>query len=108
MRLHLTCLGLALLLVSLPPGVHASDAPACAAVTPPDAPFGCLEVFPLGDSASVTFDGQPLGLSPLGIPEIEPGEHTLRLDRNRFYPWYGKITLSPGEDQRVDPPLAPQ
>src|SRR5919201_4374692 len=108
MRVRLACLGLAVLLVGLPPAAHATDAPACAAVTPPDAPFGCLEIFPLGDSASVTFDGRPLGLSPLGIPEIEPGEHSLRLDRTGFYPWYGKISIEPGQVQRIDPPLPPQ
>src|SRR2546423_3562262 len=106
MRLRLVWL--AMLLLGLPPAAQASDAPACAAVTPPDAPFGCLEVFPLGESASVTFDGRPLGLSPLGIPEVEPGEHTLRLDRTGFYPWSGKITMGPGEVQRIDPPLGPQ
>jgi hypothetical protein len=85
-----------------------SEAPACQAVTPPDAPYGCLEVFPLGASAAVTFDGVSIGLSPLGIPNVEPGDHTLRLDRTGFYPWYAKLTIAPGEVRRIDPPLAPQ
>jgi Protein of unknown function (DUF3048) N-terminal domain/Protein of unknown function (DUF3048) C-terminal domain/PEGA domain len=111
MQVRLVRLVLALALValgSLADGAQASDAPACAAVTPPDAPYGCLEVFPLGDSASVTFDGQSLGLSPVGIPRIEPGEHSLRLDRTGYYPWYGKISIAPGQVERIDPPLAPQ
>src|ERR671937_1817591 len=100
-------LGLALVsLACLPAAVQASEA--CAAATPPDAPFGCLEVIPLGDSAEVTFDGRSLGLSPLDIPEIEPGEHTLGLARAGAYPWYGKLTIEPGQVQRIDPPLAPQ
>jgi PEGA domain-containing protein len=105
-RLARLVLGVALVGPGVVPGaVHASDAPACQAVTPADAAFGCLEVFPIGASASVTFDGQALGLSPLGIPQIEPGQHTLRLDRTGFYPWYGKISIGPGEVQRIDPPL---
>jgi hypothetical protein len=108
MRLARLVLAFALLgLVSAPGAARATDAPACAAVTPPDAPFGCLEVFPLGDSAAVTFDGQSLGLSPLGIPEVQPGQHTLRLDRTGSYPWYATITVEPGQVQRIDPPLAP-
>jgi hypothetical protein len=85
-----------------------SEAPACREVTPEDAPFACLEVIPLGASASVTFDGANVGLTPLGIPNVEPGDHTIRLDRTGSYPWHGKITLAPGEVRRVDPPLAPQ
>src|SRR5947209_766368 len=104
MRLRLARLVLAVALVGLvglPAAVHATDAPACQEVTPPDAPFGCLEIFPIGDSAAVTFDGQSLGLSPLGIPRIEPGEHSLRLDRTGYYPWYAHIGIGPGEVQRI-------
>jgi hypothetical protein len=79
---------------------------ACKLVTPPDAPFGCLEVFPLGESASVTFDGVAWGLSPLGISEVAPGEHAIRLDRAGYVPWSGTVTLSAGEVRRLDPPLA--
>src|ERR687888_1579246 len=79
-----------------------SDAPACKEVTPLDAPYGCLEIFPLGASAAVTFDGVSMGLSPLGIPNVEPGDHTLRLDRTGFYPWYAKLTITPGEVLRID------
>jgi len=59
--------GLALLtLACLQPSTHAAGeaSSACQAVTPPDAPYGCLEIFPLGASANVTFDGVSLGLSP--------------------------------------------
>src|SRR5919199_3591687 len=84
-----------------------SEAPACREVTPLDAAYGCLEVIPLGASASVTFDGASLGLTPLGIPNVEPGDHTIRLDRTGDYPWYGTISVAPGQVIRVDPPLAP-
>jgi len=99
-----------LALACLLPSSHAAgEAPsACQAVTPPDAPYGCLEILPIGASANVTFDGVSLGLSPVGIPNVEPGEHALRLDRTGSYPWYGTITIGPGEVRRIDPPLAPQ
>jgi hypothetical protein len=101
---------LALLVVgSLQPSTRAvAETPsACQAVTPTDAPYGCLEIFPLGASAMVTLDDVNLGLSPMGIPNVEPGEHALRLDRTGWYPWYAKFTLGPGEVRRIDPPLAP-
>jgi hypothetical protein len=99
-----------LALGSVQPSVGATtdSLTACQKATPPDAPYGCLEVFPLGASANVTFDGTRLGLSPMGIPNVEPGEHALRLDRAGSYPWYAKITIGPGDVQRIDPPLAPQ
>jgi hypothetical protein len=99
-------LGLASL--QAPNGAIADTNPsACQLVTPPDAPYGCLEVFPVGASAAVTFDGVEMGFSPLGIPNVEPGEHALRLDRTGSYPWYGTIAIGPGEVRRIDPPLAP-
>lgn len=83
------------------------DAPsACHDATPADAPYGCLEAFPLGPSAWVTFDGNLLGLSPVGIPEIEPGTHTIRFDRDGFQPWTEAVTIGPGEVRRLDPPMA--
>ena len=96
-------------LLALPAAAHGADEvpTACQAVTPADASFGCIEVIPLGASASVTFDEVDLGLSPLGIPNVEPGDHTLRLDRTGDYPWYGNISVAPGQVIRVDPPLAP-
>ncbi len=92
------------------PAVRAANDPpsACQAATPPDAPDGCIEVFPLGASANVTFDGVSLGLSPMAIPNLQPGEHMLRLDRTGAYPWSAKLTVAPGEVRRIDPPLAPQ
>src|SRR5262245_59901539 len=70
--------------VLLPSVVRADDATphsACSLVTPADAPYACLEVIPPGASAWVTFDGDALGLSPMGIPDLAPGPHVLRLDR---------------------------
>jgi Protein of unknown function (DUF3048) N-terminal domain/Protein of unknown function (DUF3048) C-terminal domain/PEGA domain len=99
-----------LALVGLPPAAHGADSTpvsACRVVTPPDAPYGCLEILPLGESASITLDDVNIGLSPMGVPEVAPGDHRLRLDRTGYYPWYANFTLAPGEVRRFDPPLAP-
>jgi hypothetical protein len=78
---------------------------ACAVVTPSDAPYACLEVIPPGASAWITFDGKDLGLSPLGIPDIEPGPHTLRLDRLGDAPVTYRFDLQPAEIRRFDAPF---
>lgn len=100
----------ALLLVASPLAAQeqVSDEPppsACRQVTPLDAPYGCVEIIPLGASAWVTFDGMPLGLSPTGIPEAPPGAHTIRLDREGDWPWVHTFTLGEGEVLRIDPSL---
>ena len=100
---------IALLLVIVPAAARADDAipySACAVVTPPDAPYACLEVIPPGASVWVTFDGQQLGLSPMGIPDLEPGPHVLRLDRVGDAPVTYRFTLEAGEVRRYDAPLA--
>jgi hypothetical protein len=96
-----------LLAVLLVPGLAFADGPvsACNQVTPPDAPYACLEIIPPGSSAWVTFDGQQLGLSPMGIPEVEPGPHTLRLDRQGDAPARYRFSLEAGEVRRFDTPL---
>src|SRR5205814_8488261 len=57
-------------------------------------------------SAWVTFDGSQLGLSPMGIPNVEPGPHTLRLDRQGDAPARFDFTVDGGEVRRFDAPLA--
>lgn len=101
-----------LTLVSLALPAFAQELPtpedsACRQVTPPDAPFGCVEVIPPGASAWVTLDGQPWGLSPTGIPALPPGVHTLRLDRAGDVPWLTTFTLAEGETLRFAPQLVP-
>jgi hypothetical protein len=117
MRLEATTWGrrglrLLLALLVLPGLALADDAPdeglppsACRQVTPIDATFACVEVIPPGPSVWVTFDGQPLGLSPTGIPNVEPGAHTLRLDRQGDAPARYELTLEAGEVRRFDAPL---
>ena len=79
---------------------------ACQQITPPEAAFACLEIIPPGASAWVTLDGEPLGLSPLAIPDVAPGAHTLRLDRDGDAPARYRFDLEGGETRRFDAPLA--
>jgi Protein of unknown function (DUF3048) N-terminal domain/Protein of unknown function (DUF3048) C-terminal domain len=100
-----------LLGMALPGLARADDATppdtrsACQQVTPPDAPYACLEIIPPGASVWVTFDGEPRGLSPMGIPDLEPGPHTLRLDRQGDAPVMYRFNLEGGEVRRFDAPL---
>ena len=81
------------------------DHGACRQVTPAEAEYACIEVIPPGPSVWVTFDEVSLGLSPTGVPNIPPGEHTLRLDRLGDAPARYRFTLEAGEVQRFDSPL---
>jgi hypothetical protein len=96
---------IALMLVA--PSLARAEEPlsACEQVTPPDAPYACLEIIPPGASVWVTFDGNPMGLSPMGIPDVEPGPHTLRLDRVGDAPARFQFSLEGGEVRRFDEPL---
>jgi hypothetical protein len=51
-------------------------------------------------------DGKQLGLSPMGIPNVAPGPHTLRLDRLDDSPASYRFALDAGEVRRFDTPLA--
>jgi len=95
------------LMLALVPAAEEAEVPrsACAVVTPPEAPYACLEIIPPGASAWVTFDDVPMGLSPMGIPDVPPGAHTLRLDRERDAPLSFTFELQPGEIRRFDDPL---
>ena len=109
---------LALAVVLAPAGVGADDEAgeepeealplsACEQLTPPDAPFGCVEVIPPGASAWVTLDGTQLGLSPVAAPELQSGSHTIRLDRIGDAPWVRTFIVEPGQIIRFTDDLAP-
>lgn len=80
---------------------------ACYVITAPDAPSACIEALPIGESAWVTFDGQPFGLSPVVVPEVTPGTHTIRLDRTGYAPWVSTFDIGAAEILRFDPDLVP-
>ena len=77
---------LALAMPALAAADDLAERGACREVTPIDADFACVEVIPPGASVWVTFDDKPLVLSPTGIPNVMPGDHILRLDRQGFAP----------------------
>src|SRR3979411_749082 len=102
----MSCVLRALLVAALAlPGLALADElpntpSACKQVTPADAPFACLEIIPPGASALVRCAGMPLGLSARGLPDVEPGPHTLRLDRLGDAPARYAFTLDGGEVRR--------
>jgi len=55
--------------------------------------------------AWITFDSVAMGLSPMGIPDIAPGAHTLRLDREGDAPLSYGFELQGGEIRLFDAPL---
>jgi hypothetical protein len=67
----------------------------------------CLELFPEGASAFITVDGEDWGLSPVVVPGLPAGLHTVRMDRRGSQPWVQQIELAAGQSLRIDPPMAP-
>ncbi len=51
--------------------------------------------------ATVFLDGEKIDESPLRVPEIEPGEHSLRIEKDGYMPWAGRITLLKGMENQV-------
>lgn len=51
--------------------------------------------------ATVFLDGKKIDQSPLRIPDVEPGEHALRIEKDGYQPWAGRITLVQGRENQV-------
>ena len=51
--------------------------------------------------ATVFLDGKKIDQSPLRVPEIEPGEHSLRIEKPGYMPWAGRINLLKGMENQV-------
>ncbi|MEW6323619.1 MAG: PEGA domain-containing protein, partial [Acidobacteriota bacterium] len=73
------------------PGAARSAPSATAAVT--------FETRPAG--ATVLLDGSRVGVTPLVLPSVTPGRHTVRFERAGYRPWTTTIAVRAGEPVRV-------
>ena len=62
---------------------------------------GVLVVESRPSGARVTVDGRPIGTTPLSLPEVSSGRHTVRLEMSGFRSWSTSIEVAPGERTRV-------
>jgi hypothetical protein len=74
----------------------ASPAPATAGAS-----VGALTVDSRPAGASVFLDGQPVGITPLSLPQVAEGEHAIRLERDGYRRWSSSIRVARGQRQRV-------
>jgi hypothetical protein len=51
--------------------------------------------------AFVYMDGDYQGRTPLTLPKVSPGTHTIELDASNYYDWKTAVTVAEGSDQTV-------
>ena len=69
-------------------------------VTPPPV-NGSLYVQSNPTGADVKLDGVYKGTSPLMLPDISPGLHTVRVEKTGYYPWEDTVDVSAGMTTNV-------
>jgi hypothetical protein len=62
---------------------------------------GEVEVVANEEGASVFFDGNKVGVTPILMKELVPGEHFLRVEKEGLQPWAGKVTVVSTQRRRV-------
>ncbi len=85
-----------------------NEAPATESTTTTPAPpttatTGSLIVQSQPTGAQISFDGEPVGTTPLTITDITPGEHKVDLDLQArgFKPWSSSIVISGGREEKL-------
>ena len=58
-------------------------------------------------TAYVYMDGDYQGRTPLTLPKVPPGTHTLELDAGNYHDWKTTVTVAEGSDQTVRATLSP-
>jgi len=80
-------------------------APASRVVRPTDSPSatGSLRVESQPTGARVSFDGEPIGDTPIVLTEVTPGEHQIGLDlESRGYKrWSSPVVVSAGREEKL-------
>ncbi|MEO8258284.1 MAG: PEGA domain-containing protein [Acidobacteriota bacterium] len=90
---------LTILLKRAAPAAPRSAAPAAAG--PAGTRLATLTVVSRPDGASVFLDGLLVGTTPISLPEVEPGQHAVRLERDGYRPWTVSVRMAGGQRQRV-------
>jgi len=75
--------------------------------TPPPVNTGILYVQSNPTTAEVRLDGLYQGTSPLTIPNVSAGDHTLRLEKTGYSPWQDQVTVTAGITNPVYVTLTP-
>jgi hypothetical protein len=60
-----------------------------------------LQVDSRPSRAQVFVDGAPVGLTPLQLPTVAAGTHTIRIELAGFRPWATSVTVASGQRTRV-------
>jgi hypothetical protein len=60
-----------------------------------------LQVDSRPSGAQVWIDGQPAGVTPLLLPNVAAGTHTVRIELPGFQPWTTSVSVRAGERARV-------
>jgi len=72
-----------------------------------DAPAGtaagvaALQIDSRPSGARVWIDGMPVGVTPLMMPAVAAGPHSVRMELDGYQPWSGSVSVSTGERARV-------
>lgn len=69
---------------------------------------GILSVSSIPTGAAILLDGEEKGVTPRTISGIEPGVHTLALEKEGYEPYTREVTVSTGKSTIVTATLAPR
>lgn len=62
---------------------------------------GEIEVVANEEGASVYFDGNKVGVTPILMKQLVPGDHFVRVEKEGLQPWAGKVTVVSTQRRRV-------
>lgn len=86
---------------------RSGTAPAPAPRAPGAAATGSLYILSRPSGARVLLDGNPAGVTPLRIPSVPAGSHSVRLELPDHRGWTTSLRVSGGQEARVSASLDP-